>query len=114
MTPRELSVGLQCCRYLFASLLVYECIAVPRVRVSPRRAARRYVYLALAREVERLDDFCRLAYGEALSLLADPGVERCGGTIRIAGGNIQAHRLEGNCGGLLCLESAVSVTISYG
>ena len=85
VTPRELSVRLQCCRNLFAVLLVYERLAAPNIRVSSRRAARRYVYLALAREVESLDDFRWLAYGEALALLANPGIKRCNLFKRLAG-----------------------------
>jgi hypothetical protein len=56
--------------------LMLQRIAVSRVRVPPRRGAGRHVDLSLARELERLDDMVWLAVGEALALLADPGVER--------------------------------------
>ena len=57
-------------------VLVLQRLAVSRVRVPPRRGAGRHVDLLLARELDVLDDVVWLAVGEALALLADPGVER--------------------------------------
>ena len=75
VTPRELSVGPQRRRNVTV-LTVLEIVAVPRVRVPPRRGAGRHVDPSLARELERLDYSAWLAVGEALASLADKVIER--------------------------------------
>ena len=75
VTPRELSVGPQRRRNVTV-LLMLQPIAVPCVRVPPRRGAGRHVDPSLARELERLDYSAWLAVGEALASLTDKVIER--------------------------------------
>ena len=75
VTPRERSVGPQRRRNVM-SLTVLQLVAVPRVRVPPRRGAGRHVDRSLARELERLDYSAGLAVGEALASLTDKVIER--------------------------------------
>ena len=90
VTPRELSVGPQRRRNVM-SLTVLQLVAVPRVRVPPRRGAGRHVDPSLARELERLDYSAWLAAGEALASLTDKVIER-GGTTTAAACADQASR----------------------
>ena len=75
VTPRELSVGPQRRRNV-TGLPVLQLVAVPRVRVPPRRGAGRHVDPSLARELERLDYSAWLAVGKALASLTDKVIER--------------------------------------
>jgi len=83
VTPRELSVGPQRRRNVTV-LPVLQLLAVPRVRVPPRRGAGRHVDRSLARELERLDYSAWLAVGEALAPLTDKVIERGGTTTAAA------------------------------
>ena len=75
VTPRELSVGPQRRRNV-TGLPVLQLVAMPRVRVPPRRGAGRHVDPSLARELERLDYSAWLTVGEALAPLTDKVIER--------------------------------------
>ena len=75
VTPRELSVGPQRRRNVTV-LPMLQLVAVPRVRVPPRKGAGRHVDPSLARELERLDYSAWLAVGEALASLTDKVIER--------------------------------------
>ena len=79
VTPRELSVGPQRRRNV-TGLPVLQLVAMPRVRVPPRKGAGRHVDPSLARELERLDYSAWLAVGEALASLTDKVIERGGTT----------------------------------
>ena len=75
VTPRELTVGPQRRRNV-TGLPMLQLVAVPRVRVPPRKGAGRHVDPSLARELERLDYSAWLAVGKALASLTDKVIER--------------------------------------
>ena len=103
VTPRELSVGPQRRRNV-TGLPVLQLVAMPRVRVPPRKGAGRHVDPSLARELERLDYSAWLAVGEALASLTDKVIER-GGTTTAAACADQASRQR--CGAAMAFLHAV-------
>ena len=75
VTPRELTVGPQRSGNVTV-LPMLQLVAVPRVRVPPRKGAGRHVDPSLACELERLDYSAWLTVGEALAPLTDKVIER--------------------------------------